>query len=389
MKAAACFGLTWPEGRGRPRVRATCASSLRSTMSLKVEPAPRITIAPTRKSRQCQRLGNGSPAAIAASHREEPPLDITVKADPARWAEALGGIALPTGSVRLRERQAIIELGRLAERSPEALADEAIDGVLSGLGWKPEAPSGQGRQRERWESLTALRTMALDEGEGRDEWSASEASAWLQERASWQASPVASAVTLATLHAAKGLEWDGVAIVGVREGMIPFVLSQEEPALSEERRLLYVGFTRAKRALRVSWSASRGSATRSRFIADQVTGPATVGKPPAPRTSSRSRVCRVCGNRLESAAERKLSRHLSCEVDYDEALFERLRAWRKATADDAKVPAFVVFTDATLQAIAEAVPRDEAALLRLPGIGQAKVSKYGPSVLAVVADLPA
>ena len=112
-------------------------------------------------------------------------------------------------------------------------------------------------------------------------------------------------------------------------------------------------------------------------------------KPPAPRTSSRSRVCRVCGNRLESAAERKLSRHLSCEVDYDEALFERLRAWRKATADDAKVPAFVVFTDATLQAIAEAVPRDEAALLRLPGIGQAKVSKYGPSVLAVVADLPA
>ena len=290
---------------------------------------------------------------------------------------------------RAEVRQAIIELGRLAERSPEALADEAIDGVLSGLGWKPEAPSGQGRQRERWESLTALRTMALDEGEGRDEWSASEASAWLQERASWQASPVASAVTLATLHAAKGLEWDGVAIVGVREGMIPFVLSQEEPALSEERRLLYVGFTRAKRALRVSWSASRGSATRSRFIADQVTGPATVGKPPAPRTSSRSRVCRVCGNRLESAAERKLSRHLSCEVDYDEALFERLRAWRKATADDAKVPAFVVFTDATLQAIAEAVPRDEAALLRLPGIGQAKVSKYGPSVLAVVADLPA
>jgi DNA helicase-2/ATP-dependent DNA helicase PcrA len=285
---------------------------------------------------------------------------------------------------RAEVRQAVVELGRLAERAPEAPADEALDGVLSGLGWRPEAPSGQGRQRERWESLTALRTMVRDEGEDREDWPASEASAWLQERASWQASPVASAVTLATLHAAKGLEWDGVAIVGVREGMIPFVLSQEEPALSEERRLLYVGFTRARRALRVSWSASRGQATRSRFIADQVTGPTTVGKPPAPRTSSRSRVCRVCGNRLESAAERKLSRHQGCEVDYDEELFERLRAWRKATADEAKVPAFVVFTDATLQAIAEAVPRDEAALLRLPGIGQAKVSKYGSFLLAVI-----
>ncbi|MFT3887012.1 MAG: ATP-dependent DNA helicase UvrD2 [Arachnia sp.] len=286
---------------------------------------------------------------------------------------------------RAEVRQAIVELGRAAERAAEAPAAEALDAVLNGLGWRPEAPAGQGRQRERWESLSALRTMVQDEDERRDDWAVEQAVEWLRERASWQASPVASAVTLATLHAAKGLEWEGVAIVGVREGMIPFALSQEEPALSEERRLLYVGFTRAKRALRVSWSASRGSATRSRFIADQVTGPATVGKPPAPRTSSKSRACRVCGGRLESAAERKLSRHLTCEVAYDEALFERLRAWRKATADEAKVPAFVVFTDATLQAIAEAAPRDAAGLLRLPGIGQSKVSKYGEAVLGVVA----
>ena len=92
----------------------------------------------------------------------------------------------------------------------------------------------------------------------------------------------------------------------------------------------------------------------------------------------------MCGNQLHTAAERKLSRHEDCEVDYDEELFEELRRWRKQVADDAKVPAFVVFTDATLLAIAEAEPTDEAGLLQLPGIGRSKVTKYGPGALEVI-----
>ena len=286
---------------------------------------------------------------------------------------------------RAEVRQVLMELGRgAAGEAAESSAVEALDQVLSGLGWRTEAPAGQGRQRERWESLTALRTMLHEEAARREAWSLSEASAWLQERASWQASPVANAVTLATLHAAKGLEWESVAIIGVKEGMIPFVLSQEEPALSEERRLLYVGFTRAKRHLRVSWAAGRGSATRSRFIADQVVGPTTVGGPPRKGRTTR-RTCRVCGGQLHSGAERKLSRHEDCEVTFDEGLFEALRAWRKGVADEASMPAFVVFTDATLQAIAESAPRTASDLLKLPGIGKSKLEKYGDGVLAVIA----
>lgn len=288
---------------------------------------------------------------------------------------------------RAEVRQAVLEFGRLAQREPDADPVEALGAVLSGLGWRPEAPSGQGRQRERWESLEALRTMVGDEAKGRTGWVLADAAAWLHERASWQASPVASAVTLSTLHAAKGLEWEGVAIIGVREGLIPFVLSQEEPELSEERRLLYVGFTRAKRELRISWAASRGNSLRSRFIADQVTGPAAAVRSKPKRTSSsKSRTCRVCGGQLHTATERKLSRHEGCEVSYDEALFEALRAWRKQEADSAKVPAFVVFTDATLLAIAEAEPTSAADLLRLPGIGQAKITKYAEPVLDVIAE---
>lgn len=287
---------------------------------------------------------------------------------------------------RAEVRQAVLDFARQAEQEGGVGPADLMQAVLERLGWREEAPNSQGRQRERWESLDALRAMIREEAQRHDGWTSAQAGQWLQERASWQASPVADAVTLSTLHAAKGLEWDRVAIIGVREGLIPFVLSQEEPALSEERRLLYVGFTRARRELRISWAASRGSATRSRFIADQVKGPsAVVNRKRRGATTSKSRTCRVCGGLLHTAGERKLSRHEDCEVPYDEELFEALRAWRKSVADEAKVPAFVVFTDATLQAIAEATPSDAAELLRLPGIGQAKVTRYGQGALETIA----
>ncbi len=282
---------------------------------------------------------------------------------------------------RAEVRQALAEFARIAPRDPEASPDTVMEAVLSVLGWKPEAPSGQGRQRERWESLSALRAM-LGEETGRHEgWTAEDALGWLRERASWQAGPVAAAVTLSTLHAAKGLEWDAVAIVGAREGLIPFSLSQEEPALSEERRLLYVGFTRARRELRVTWAGARGG-TRSRFIADQAGQEPPVEKSPRRRGgATRARTCRVCGGQLHTGAERKLRRHQGCEAPYDEALFEALRGWRRQVAEEASVPAFVVFTDATLQAIAEAAPTTEPELLRIPGLGRVKVERYGAGVL--------
>ena len=92
----------------------------------------------------------------------------------------------------------------------------------------------------------------------------------------------------------------------------------------------------------------------------------------------------MCGARLHPATERNLGRHEDCEVDYDEELLASLKAWRKATAEEAKVPAFVVFTDATLQAIAEAVPRSVPELLKLPGIGKVKADRYGRACLEVV-----
>jgi DNA helicase-2/ATP-dependent DNA helicase PcrA len=94
----------------------------------------------------------------------------------------------------------------------------------------------------------------------------------------------------------------------------------------------------------------------------------------------------VCGQPLSSTAERKVGRCGDCPADYDEELFERLRAWRVERAGEEKVPAYVVFTDLTLQAIAEAKPTTAQGLLQISGIGRTKLDKYGDQVLELVAQ---
>lgn len=289
-------------------------------------------------------------------------------------------------------RQIVGILLRQAELEPDGDASALLEAGLAQVGWSAEAPAGQGRQRERWESLTALKQLFDEEQEQHDAWTAGEAGAWLRERVSWEQTPVAQAVTLSTMHAAKGLEWDDVAIIGAREGLVPFSLATEEPALSEERRLLYVACTRARQRLRVSWNyiGAGGKQPPSRFLDGIRTRPhteaATASGKARETKSIRSKPCVVCGRLLATAAERKLRHHEECELPVDEQLFAALKAWRKRTADELSTPAFVVFTDATLMAIAEAKPTDEQSLLALPGIGRSKLAKYGAAVLDVIAQ---
>ncbi|MBG0825571.1 UvrD-helicase domain-containing protein [Planomonospora sp. ID91781] len=286
-------------------------------------------------------------------------------------------------------RKAVVLL-RGAARSAGAGDDlaPAVHHILSGIGLTPEPPAG-GRAREEWESLRALAELAEDlaaRGAGLPGFVAE-----LERRAAEQHAPEVEGVTLASLHAAKGLEWDAVFLVGVTEGMLPIVHAKTPEQIEEERRLLYVGVTRARVHLAVSWALVRSPGGRprrpSRFL-DGLTGrPARVrASAPAPRerrTVAATVSCRVCGKTLAAAAEQKLGRCAACPVDYDEALLERLKAWRAAAAKEAKVPSYVVFTDVTLQAIAERAPASEQDLMAITGIGRVKLERYGEAVLAI------
>jgi DNA helicase-2/ATP-dependent DNA helicase PcrA len=276
---------------------------------------------------------------------------------------------------------------------------ELVRDVLGGAGWTPVAPSAGGAVRERWESLSALATLADDLVAVAPEARVPDLVRDLDERIAAQHAPAVQGVTLASLHAAKGLEWDTVFLAGCSDGFIPIAMAEGPAAIEEERRLLYVGVTRARRDLRLSWAASRnpgGRASRrpSRFLeaAAAVLGPGAKApetgarrrREPAP-TRSTPATCRSCGTELTTAAQRKVGRCDACPPTYDETTFEALRTWRVTVARASSVPAYVVFTDATLVAIAETRPASMAELAGISGVGVRKLETHGAAVLEVLA----
>lgn len=284
--------------------------------------------------------------------------------------------------------------------APASLAEHVRD-VLSGTGWNPDPPKGSGAVREKWESLLALMTMA-EECDPR--WTLSQFIAELDARASVEFAPTAEAVTLASIHSAKGLEWPVVFIMGASEGLLPLSYADTDDLVEEERRLTYVAVSRAADRLFISWARARtpgGAASRtlSRFFADiglrgeasdkaQLQGSFVRGKSTAAVSKKRKgpRPCRVCGRALVSAGERTLGRCHGCPVDINEELFENLRAWRKEKASVKSMPAYIVFTDATLTAIAEQRPRTMDDLASIPGVGPAKLAEYGSEILGMLRE---
>ena len=274
--------------------------------------------------------------------------------------------------------------------------------MLGTLGWTERPPEGAGSVRERWESLAALLSVAEDLAAERQvtgvPLTLAEVSGELDRRAEAQHVPVAQGVTVSTLHSAKGLEWEAVALLGVHEGSLPFILATTPEEVAEERRLLYVGMTRAMSRLRVSWSRTRnggGNVRRpSRFLdpvlpASLKAAANAAGSSAARKGKGRGAVlsvhCRSCGRGLNDAAERKLGRHHDCPATFDEQTLDLLREWRRQEAASESLPAYCVFTDATLVAIAEARPRNDLDLFKVQGLGKVKVDKYGEQVLAVLA----
>jgi DNA helicase-2/ATP-dependent DNA helicase PcrA len=166
-------------------------------------------------------------------------------------------------------RQAIMSLrGASVSVAGEPLFKSVSD-VLRSLGWSQQPPDTRGAVRDRWEALNAIMGLVDLAAPGTtfrqftDE---------LLERQASQHEPTMAAVTLATLHSAKGLEWDSVYIIGLSEGLVPISYAKSFEQIDEERRLLYVGVTRARRRLQLSWSGQgTGRAGRrepSRFLAE-------------------------------------------------------------------------------------------------------------------------
>ena len=213
---------------------------------------------------------------------------VRVNADTERFELALAEAGVPyvvRGAERFYERpvvrQALVLL-RGAARGEAASADVAGRGdplpssvrhVLTGMGLTggPSAglrglpgPGAGAAARERWESLSAIAQLADDMHAARPDATLTDFSAELTQRAELGHAPAVDGVTLASMHAAKGLEWDAVLLPGLVEGLMPIVHARTADAIEEERRLLYVAVTRAREHLYLSWSPARTPGARTR-----------------------------------------------------------------------------------------------------------------------------
>src|SRR4051794_25222951 len=235
---------------------------------------------------------------------------------------------------RAEVRQATIALRTAAAAGPTGELPKIVRELLEPIGLTADPPAG-GAARERWGSLLALVELAEELAatvEGAD---LAQYVAELDMRARAQHPPTVEGVTLASLHAAKGLEWDAVFLVGLVEGTVPILHADgNDAAIEEERRLLYVGVTRARRHLSLSWALARADGgrrnrRRSRFLYGLIPEdhPTSRMARARQRDGAAAPRCRVCGGPLLRAAAVKLGRCASCPADLDENLLARLKEW--------------------------------------------------------------
>jgi DNA helicase-2/ATP-dependent DNA helicase PcrA len=280
-------------------------------------------------------------------------------------------------------------LDELRRIPPTALLSSTVADLVTEAREAAGAPvPAAGPAAERAEHLECLARLAKEHVSAEPEATVSAFLTWLA--ATLRGDDPASdgdAVELATLHAAKGLEWPVVFLTGLEQGLMPIGHAESPEAKAEERRLLYVACTRARRELHCSWAERRTFGERAQARSpspylEPIEGAIRALEEGGPASDWREHVgagrARLHAARARSGPPRA-GRHA------DPRVLEALKSWRAEMAKVTGVPAYVVFHDTTLAAVAEAKPRDRAGLLALPGMGPVKVDRYGEALLSLLA----
>ncbi|MBD0348424.1 MAG: ATP-dependent DNA helicase UvrD2 [Thermoleophilia bacterium] len=275
---------------------------------------------------------------------EELAVLVRTNARTADFEEAFHEAGIPFQGASLLARDAARQLFKRLRRIDGPLA-ATVSRVAREQGLLHVVPDGLGeRELTRQNDLARLVRLARELDDG-----ALTIGAWLTELERRFGPNSGRGVHLLTLHRAKGLEFDAVFVPRVEEKELPSRLARTPEEIAEERRLLYVGMTRARLHLAVTWSGKP-----SRFLVEL--GLATATRPRKP------------------------------EAGDAPPGFDVLKEWRRRRAQTDGIPAYVVFHDATLAEIARRRPRDASELAAVAGVGPTKLERYGADVLSALAE---
>jgi DNA helicase II / ATP-dependent DNA helicase PcrA len=284
------------------------------------------------------------------------------------------------GLLRLPEARSII---RGLERSSQPLAtaitdlSEPDDDDAPQSSDAPDAPDTRGVIVDTIVRL-AYEYLSIDPAA-----TGSAFSTWLQTTTGGdEVDDKTDAVDIATFHAAKGLEWSIVHIAGLEQGLVPISYARTPDAQAEEQRLFYVAVTRAEHTVLCSWSKERqfGARASSR-------NPSPYLQLVEDALDRLTNTTRPVDQRQQAAAQRKrLGTSSGPKTASTDPLVVALKSWRSTTSRAANVPAYVVFSDATLEAIASSKPKTRGALGRVPGIGPVKLDRYADALLRIVKE---
>jgi DNA helicase-2/ATP-dependent DNA helicase PcrA len=300
--------------------------------------------------------------AVRRLHAEESvPLEemailyrINARSEPFEEAFAAAGIPYQVrDGAFLRRPGPRAVLARLQRAAGERV-HAAVEALTDQLGYDPGAQPDADEEITRQSDLARLRSLAAEFEQADPDGDIPSFIRELDRRFSTERS--GRGVNLLTYHRAKGLEFEAVFLPRLLDGELPFRSGRARTDPEEERRLLYVGITRARRFLFLTWPTD-GRSPRSPFVKElgwaetKEVRPVSIGRKPV-------------GNGM---------------------LMDRLKEWRRTRAKAEGVPAYVVFHDQTLGDIARNMPKDWADLAAIPGIGPAKLERYGDDILQIVA----
>jgi DNA helicase-2/ATP-dependent DNA helicase PcrA len=302
--------------------------------------------------------------AVLGLYQEGVPLEeiavlyrINARSEPFEEAFAAAGIPYQVRDGAFLRRPGPRAVLQRLKRARTGSVAEAVAAITDQLGYDPEAAPDADEEVTRQSDLGRMRSLAVEFERAQRDGDATAFGAELARRFSTEHS--GRGVNLLTYHRAKGLEFDAVFLPRLLDGELPFRSGRARADPEEERRLLYVGITRARRYLFLTWP-SAGRARPSPFLDDMELAP------PVPSRA-------------------KAAPGPAVRVGRGGSLFERLKEWRRKRANADGVPAYVVFHDRTLAEIAERRCKDWADLAAISGVGPAKLERYADEVLAVVA----